>query len=567
MVSLLKKPDTLNDAQWQAVVDPAKHLLITAGPGTGKTHTLVHRIAYFSSKLQGQEHILAITFTNKASEEMRQRLASSFQKDLSLVTACTFHSFCLSCLREFISFTNLPQDFQIASALDIEETVKEIWNEASRKERHQRLQEISRTKNFILKEPSVHLSAYNQQLRKNNLLDFDDILWEALCLFRDNKEVLKAIQNRYRYIFVDEYQDINYAQHQILKLLAQGNVGLTAIGDPHQAIYGFRGSDVRFFHDFLKDFPSAVSLSLCENYRSSENLIEAAQQVIIQGQSFDVSPLIARMHAQGRLVIYQAATERAEAEYIVHEIEKLVGGTSMFSKDSKRVSPQAEAYASFGDIGILCRMNAQRTVLEESLRRSSMPFYLSADKPLCEEEDVVALLPDLLKMKNKSKVEILSYFSELKEKGNNNLERLMNLAEQSKSAADFLDRLFLEREHETFTHHVEKISLLTLHAAKGLEFPIVFIAGCEDGILPLGRRGEEPNIEEERRLFYVGMTRAKRALYLTWAGKRVLYGKTRLCKVSPFVLDIEERLKKYEESSPKARKKQNNHQLNFFKTF
>ncbi|MFA6379094.1 MAG: ATP-dependent helicase, partial [Candidatus Omnitrophota bacterium] len=466
----MKRPHNVNDAQWQAVTHAGEHLLISAGPGTGKTHTLTHRICYLLSKCQDHEHILAITFTNKASQEMRQRLDLLCPDSLTRIEASTFHAFCLTCLRAFASLAHLPKDFQVASALDIEAVTKEMWSDVQRKERQKRLQEISRYKNFVTQTPSEYLASYNHQLRKRNLLDFDDILWEALCLFHDNKEVLQEVQSRYRAIFVDEYQDINHVQHEILKLLVQGDVGLTplenaadkavgktpfrfgndvlpsskretrnnsltgltAIGDPHQAIYGFRGSDVRFFHDFLTDFPLSQHLSLSENYRSSGNLLAAAHQVIVQGPTLNVPALVARMHTQGRLVIYKASTERAEAEYVVHEIEKLVGGTSMFSKDSKRVSPEAEGQVSFGDIAILYRMNAQRKPLEEALERSGIPYDVSGDLPLCEEKEVLALLPDLLKMRHTPINEVVDYRSALGKNPSHCLERLLDLAKRSK---------------------------------------------------------------------------------------------------------------------------------------
>jgi len=562
----MKRPNNINDAQWQAVIDASEHLLITAGPGTGKTHTLTHRICHFLSKIKSNERMLAITFTNKASGEMRERLQGFLLENLRSVDVSTFHAFCLSCLREFAASTNLPPDFQIASGLDTQAVAKEIWSEIPAQKRHQRLQEISRYKSLTLKEAPAHLPVYNQELRKRNLLDFDDILFAAFCLFRDEQNVLKALQSRYRYIFVDEYQDINCVQHEILKLLVQNGIGLTAIGDPNQAIYGFRGSDVHFFYDFRNDFPPAADRSLCENYRSSGNLLEAARQVITPGQTFDVPSLIACMHAQGRLVIYQAQSEHAEARYIVREIEKCVGGTSMLSKDSHSKNVETQGHVSFCDIAILFRTNAQRAVLEEALCQSGIPFYMAGDKPLCEEKEVVEILPDLMEIRGEPIDKALDYLAQLSEKQNNALEQLIALAKESKTTSDFLDRLFLQRENEPCSYRVEKVSLLTLHAAKGLEFPVVFMAGCEDGLLPLKREGKDVDINEERRLFYVGMTRAKRALYLTWAAKRMCYGKAAPRAVSAFVLDIEEKLKEHEKTFV-GKKKQKDSQLNLFKGF
>jgi len=561
----MKRPDNINDAQWQAVISPSAYLLISAGPGTGKTHTLAYRICHILSKCQKGERVLAITFTNKASQEMQKRLENFSAGNPRLVDVSTFHAFCLSCLREFVLLTKLPQGFEVASVSDTQDLAKEIWSDIPSKEYKERLEAIARYKNLLDQDPPFYFDHYQQALRKKGLLDFDDILWGALYLFRHEKSVLKTLQARYRAVCVDEYQDINRVQHEILKVLVQGRVELTAIGDPRQAIYGFRGSDVRFFHDFQKDFPSGQHLSLSENYRSSGNLLEAAHQVIVKGPSLAMPSLIAHMHAQGRLVIYKAASERAEAEFVVHTIEKLLGGTSMFSKDSKRVSADGEGQVSFGDIAVLYRVNAQRKAIEEALERSGIPYHVSGAVPLCEEEDVAALLPKLRLMRLEPISTTIDHLTGLQGKKSNSLERLLDLAGQCKSTEDLLDHLFLARENETFAHRVEKVSLLTLHAAKGLEFPVVFMAGCEEGLLPLIRRGEETDVEEERRLFYVGMTRAKNVLYMSWAAKRAMHGKIFSPSVSRFVLDIEEKLKEQQESLLKERKKQRDQQPDLFK--
>lgn len=481
----MKKPDNVNAAQGQAVAHHSPYLLIVAGPGTGKTHTLTLRIAHFIPQLKIGENILAITFTNKAAHEMRERLGHYCGSEPQAVWVGTFHKFCLSMLRED------GQDFKIAS----EEEMKSVA-EDTRAE----LTEISRLKSTVLKDIPENVARYNRKLRAKNLLDFDDILQEAFILLRDNKNARDRVQQRYRYIFVDEYQDTNAIQHEILKLLAGGGAGVTAIGDPNQAIYGFRGSDVSFFHRFEKDFPGAKILSLSENYRSTQNLIEAAGQVIAKGETFKVPPLTAKIYREGRLVIHQAPTERAEAEYVVHEIEKMVGGTSLFSKDSKRVAGYKDTSFTFGDMAVLYRLNSQRKFLEEAFARSGIPFSVSGDKAFWEEQ-----------------------------------------------------------EAREFT--VEKVSLLTLHAAKGLEFSVVFIVGCEDGLVPLKLKGRKADLAEERRLFYVGMTRAKERLYFVHTKKRVLFGKTQASLASPFLSDIENQLKEYEAHEFKLRKK--DAQLNF----
>ncbi len=490
----------VNPAQQQAVHYQDDHLLIVAGPGTGKTHTLTQRICQLTDKLRPLEKILAITFTNKAAEEMRERLRERMSGEIKNVTVGTFHSFCLQILREHIPFTNFLKNFQVASPEQIDRWAKEIWPEQPANKRAGLLNEVRDYKTKAPEEvlPTI-VSTYNQYLQEKGFVDFDDLLLEAVHLLKVRDEVHRKIQRIYRFICVDEYQDINAVQHALLKTLMGSNNVLTAIGDPNQAIYGFRGSDVRFFESFSKDFPGAVTLSLAENYRSPANLLKASGQVIAGGNKFRVPELVAKIYEKGRLVFYDAPTDKAEAEYVVHQIERLIGGTSMFSVDSGRVTPSKEVKHSFADFAVLYRLNAQRRLLEEAFNRSGIPFRVSGQKSFADEE-------------------LAAY------------------------------RNFEESD-------LEKVNLMTLHAAKGLEFPVVFIVGCEKKLIPLQLENMTSDAQEERRLFYVGMTRAKENLYLIRAQRRCLYGKTYEPLPSPFLSDIAEDLKAYEAMKQKTVKK------------
>lgn len=507
------KPEmtNVNPAQRQAILHEGGHLLIVAGPGTGKTHTLtcrVARVARLAPQLPDGQKILAITFTNKAADEMRQRLFGQ-GKDLDArVFVGTFHQFCLGVLREYQKQTGLPPDFRIATPLEIESLGKEIWPAQKSRERKLFLKDVSHWKASRFDEkapPSV--TRYNKILREKGMLDFDDLLSETFQLLSAGETIRENIQARYPNIFVDEYQDINPVQHALLKILVGPKGTLTAIGDPNQAIYGFRGSDVKFFETFERDFPGAVTLSLSENYRSAANLLSASGQVMAKAGNSRVPELTAKIYAQGRLTVYEAPTDKAEAEYVVERIEKLVGGTSMFSRDSGRVKNEEDAQKSFGDIAVLYRLNSERLSLLEAFDRSGIPYEVSGKGVPSETEDIV---DD-------------AYFSAG--------------AEIAPSA--------------------EKVSLMTLHAAKGLEFPVVFMIGCEENILPLDLEGMTSSVEEERRLFYVGMTRAKERLYLLRSRRRRLYGKSLENKPSRFLSDIEEELKEYENArlKPKRRSK------------
>jgi len=500
MPSLSEIPHDVNEAQWRAITHQGSHLLIVAGPGTGKTHTLTHRIIRFAEQLKNSQRILAITFTNKAAREMSERLSGCLSVVNAGVMVDTFHSFCLKFLRQFIRHANLPVDFRVAIPEEIEVLAKELWPDKSVKERKDTVEQISRWKSTSFEQPlPENLRVYNELLRAKGLLDFDDLLLESLNLLTKISQVREQIRNTYRFIFVDEYQDMNPAQHALLKIFVDDGALLTAIGDPNQAIYSFRGADVRFFESFSADFPGAVIMELSENYRSATNLLKASGQVIAKNKRFFIPALNPKILTEGRLTIYEAPTDKAEAEYVVHQLEKLIGGTSMFSIDSGRVANYEEPNASFNDIVILYRLNSQRRVLEEALGRSGIPYRVSGDKPFYQ--------------------------------------------------------IVLPLKDDPHEENNQKVSLMTLHAAKGLEFPVVFIIGCEENLIPLNLKGFSFDAEEERRLFYVGMTRAKEKLYLIRARRRYLYGQSYENLPSPFLSDIEEELKAYEEIQKKAPKK------------
>lgn len=491
---LNERPADLNEAQWQAVNHQGGHLLIVAGPGTGKTHTLIHRIARTIPILEPHESLLAITFTNKAATQMKDRLMA-FDVPLRQVTVGTFHAFCLGLLREYWDRTNCPKDFKVASAEDLQDIDKAL---------RERVSFIKSTKLVI--DPDEDFKQYQKNLRGRGLIDFDDILREALALLED-EEVAAKVRARYRYIFVDEYQDINVVQHAFLKALAGTSAQVCAIGDPQQSIYGFRGAAVSLFDRFTDDFSGAVKLYLNENYRATPNLISASRQVIAKEKDADDIELIARIYKEGRLVIHGAASDRMEADYVANQIEKIIGGLDMRSARGTG--------HSFGDIAVLYRLNAERFCLTQALDHVGIPYQVSAKK---------------------------------------------------KRAEGYSDEEILGEYEEVLDYQAEKVSLMTIHAAKGLEFPIVFIIGCEEHILPLDIEGMASDAAEERRLFYVGMTRAKEALYLTHASKRQLYGQARQFAPSPFLADIEEELKAYENvRRPKARKAEaDNGQMKLF---
>ncbi len=480
----------LNPEQRRAVESRSQNILIIAGPGTGKTHTLTCRIAFQLQTLDPDKKILAITFTNRAAEEMRTRLHARIKACDEKVFVGTFHQWCLSVLRGF----QTDRMIRVASPEDVQGVARRLWPELSKAQLRKRLEEISHWKSVDFKQdPSPEAGALTHALRVNSLYDFDDLLLETWQLFSKDPSALSEIRRQYAKVYVDEYQDINPLQHELLKMAVGEKGSITAIGDPDQAIYAFRGSDVRFFQSFSRDFSPAETMFLNANYRSANTIISASGQMIAPSHDEGVPAQVARIYQEGQLAVHRSATDKAEAEFVVHTIEQLVGGTSMFSQDSQRVQSHIDGNFSFGDIAVLYRLKSQARELKRAFERSGIPFCVVGEDT--KEEDL---------------------------------------------DGDLLAQQRIEQDIEG-----ERVVLMTLHASKGLEFDCVFICGCEETLLPLGFQGIESDPQEERRLLYVGMTRAKRQLYLVSAERRMLYGKTFENSPSPFLADIEEKLKSY----------------------
>ena len=629
----------LNQAQRQAVAYTGGHLLIVAGPGTGKTHTLTHRIAYLANFIAKPEQILALTFTNKAAAEMKARLTRLLGDTTRQITVGTFHGACLSLLRAWSTKASIPMSFTLATPDDLSRLTRTLWPEDTNTQRRTRMETISKWKaTGLTEEIPETVAVYTQFLRKQGLLDFDDVILETLKLIRASTGFRKEMQERFRYVFVDEYQDINPAQQALLLELVTNGVLITAIGDPNQAIYSFRGAEPRYFHTFPADFPDARTLFLAENYRSVPLILTASTQIINAVQTTSVPSLVATSHGEGRLTLHDAATDSAEAEYVVHQIEQLVGGISLFSRDSSRVVDEGEE-RSFGDIAVLYRLNSQRHALIEAFNGSGIPYQVTGETALIDRPSVseittllclshgtpvaataaLRLLSVVVEGLGSRTVEVIeglwgqqttvavSHLITLVEQSRalsvrarsglqnllmdvkylgscladegvaealthlrkascwaalinryseaeDNLNKLIRCARLENDLTVFLDTLLLSRNHDTYGNEAERVLLMTLHAAKGLEFPVVFITGCEHELLPLQYPGFTADVEEERRLFYVGVTRAKERLYLLSARRRALFGNTYQTYPSPFLADIEEQLKQYDLQTRRPRK-------------
>ena len=647
--------DGLNEAQEEAVRHWGGPLVIVAGPGTGKTRTLTHRIAYLLSQRTARpEQVLALTFTNKAAQEMAERLSNLVDdsRTLGKITIRTFHALCLDIISREADAFGIKGPVSILNEGDRRDLVRMAIQQAGgnlsafKGSPDTILNLVSLAKERMLS-PEDDLTAavreswssqfptiykiYQQLLAKHQLLDFDDLIFKTVKLFEAHGDVRKRYRQAFPFISVDEYQDINDAQYRLIRQLAPPACDICVIGDPNQAIYGFRGADVRYFQGFCRDYPQAKTIHLNQNYRSTETILRASGQVMAADSGNKQKGIWSGIYGVNTLTIAQLPTEKAEAEYIIKTIEEEVGGISHFSMDSRRIDgARGTPERGFSDFAVLYRVKEQARALREAFKRSGIPFqgvwdqklevrkgirellsYLKAALSLgsdldlerilnfpargitqetveilqrcCEERGIPlesALhqardIPGLTPRASRKVTSFLEDLSRLKERieGRDVCEQLRLIADQFKMAdhlpddrtfeenleilltlsrpfanrsAAFLVHLSLENEQDMYDPRAERVALMTMHASKGLEFPVLFIAGCEDGLIPYRKQGhEDQDLREERRLFYVALTRAQKEIFLTHTKQRLWFGRKTARHVSPYVEAIEENLKQY----------------------
>ena len=636
----------LNDKQYEAVVNTEGPCLVIAGAGSGKTKVLTHKIAYLlQEKNVLPWNILAITFTNKAANEMKERIANLVGDNVKDMWVGTFHSICVRILRRFIDRIGFDTSFIIFDTSDQKTLIKnclkdlaiddKLFNERSVQS------EISNAKNDML-EPFQYTAKamgdyrkekiatvyelYQKRLKENNAIDFDDIINYTIKILMENPDVLEYYSNKFKYVLVDEYQDTNKAQFTLITLLASKNGNITVVGDNDQGIYSFRGADISNILNFEKDFPGTKIIKLEQNYRCTGNILKAANAVIKNNEVKYAKKLWTENEIGKLPRVYLADNEYDEGSYIVEQIEHL----------------KREEYYKYSDFAILYRMNTQSRAIEDIFRRENIPYKIIGGLKFYERKEIKDIIAYLRLIQNTSdnlslkriinepkrgigktsldsieelannegismyKIikdaqqyglnriylksrDFINVIEELRQKQKDltiselikltlkktgymqalkdektieaenrieNLDEFLTVAiefeEQfaENTLADFLEGITLSSDLDNMEETEDSVTLMTLHSAKGLEFPVVFLVGMEEGIFPGYKSiGEPKELEEERRLCYVGITRAKENLFLTCSKKRTIFGSTSCNAVSRFLKEIpKELLDGYEEA-------------------
>jgi DNA helicase II / ATP-dependent DNA helicase PcrA len=532
------------DPSQRAAASASGPLLVIAGPGTGKTRTLTHRIAHqvVDQDVPGRQ-FLAVTFTRRAAEEMRERLAGLCGKRGDQITVTTFHGLGQQILREHHAAAGLPPGFAVAD----ENTRLLVATELAGSERDGRSLLAG-----LDDDPDGKL-ALRKELLARGLVDFDGLVEITAGLLRDDPSIAAELRARWPFVSVDEYQDIDATQYAILRAISGDGAGLTAIGDPDQSIYGFRGADVGFFLRFTADFPGATTVQLSTNYRSDPAIVTAAMQAIAPSTLVPGRAAAAarRATADPAVSFHQAADEHAEAAWIAATIDQLLGGTSFHSLDSDRADGHEHGKAGLADIAVLYRTDAQAGPLGQAFSRAGLPYQKRSHDLLARRAGVADVLAEMRlaagdDVPGTLTAAVRAICARLGERDPSVIdiraagEVLAPLARECGPDLErFLGEISLGGEADTLDPRAEAISLLTLHAAKGLEFDVVFLAGCESGLLPLWFPGGDTDLAEERRLFFVGLTRARARLLLSCAGNRTRHGAEQATGRSSFLAAIE----------------------------
>jgi DNA helicase-2/ATP-dependent DNA helicase PcrA len=635
----------LNEAQRQAVQAVHGPVLVLAGPGSGKTRVLTHRVAYLAGPVGVDPyHIFTVTFTNKAAREMKSRLETLLGPGVERLTVGTFHATCARLLRREADFLPVSRDYQIFDDDDQVNLVAQIVKEMNLDDKRYRpralLSTISRAKAELITPDRFERSSYwleiagrvyaryTELLCASNALDFDDLLLQTVLLFREQPAVLARYQHRYQFLLADEFQDTNIAQYELLKLLAGGQRNLFVVGDEDQSIYRFRGADLRNVIRFREDYPDAQVILLEQNYRSTQVILDVANAVIARNPNRTPKHLQTRRRGGGRIKLAEAYNEQEEGSYVAREIQRLVsqgvcrpGDCAVMYRTNAQSRPIEDAFVRYGMpyrlvgatrfyarkevkdvlaylrlihnpfdnlsfariINVPPRGIGQKTLadLGQWAGAAGLPLALAAQRATAGDDGTDGRRPaltgralaalrtfaDLLAgwqraRTEKNVLELLdqvlaesgyaSFVRDGSEEGEDRWANIMELRsvayeyaglDPQEGLTRFLEEVALVSDVDDLQEQSDVPTLLTVHMAKGLEFATVFIVGLEEGVFPHSRCMDDPEeMAEERRLFYVGVTRAKDRLYLLRTYRRTLYGTEQMNQPSRFLLDIPERL-------------------------
>lgn len=597
----------LNPEQQRAVMHGTGPAQVLAGPGTGKTRVLTGRAARLIHEGVDPDSILAVTFSNRAAEEMRKRIAGMVKGEASIrnLHISTFHAFGLDILKGHLASFGRTVGFAILDEKDSGQIIERMAD-VDQGDRDRIRAAISREKRRCGEqherpdpELGIILHRYEETLIQHNAFDFDDLICKPVSLLREFQDVLQAYRERYRYVLIDEYQDINQAQYELVRLLMpDSEANLFAIGDPDQAIYGFRGADVGFINRFLNDYPEAAVYSLKKSYRCSNFILKASQGMM--GRSEGKPGFLEGLSSGIRVKITEQASDRSEAEFVARTIERMMGGLRFFSMDSDISEGSAEQdIQGLSDFAVLCRVREQMRYMVEAFANHSIPHQVIGTTPFYREEPVSSVI-DLLKLsvipastllrdrliqrrvlsineslanrwdgwlvKDAAENCSAQFFHEERSKKDRPFQRLFDLCgEFGKDMHAFLQYIDLGAGTDAYRKGLEQATLMTIHAAKGLEFPCVFIIGCEEGVLPYTLFAKRrADVDEERRLLYVGMTRAQKYLVLSHARKRFMFGKTYNLGRSRFLDTIEEELLDFSQAEYTQKPGKPDNQLELF---
>ena len=645
----------LNPPQAEAVSHLHGPLLILAGAGSGKTRVLAHRVAYLVASGVSPWQIVAVTFTNKAANEMRERIAGLIgEANAREATIGTFHAICARILRREGEHIGLARSFTIYDRADQVALVKGVLRRLDLDEKRfapagmlayigQRKDELAdpatarrQAANYYEETAARVYDAYQRQLAEDDAVDFDDLLVRTVFLFEQHPDVLERYQRRWQQIMVDEYQDTNRAQYLLCQHLTAKHKNLAVVGDDDQSIYSWRGADLRNIMDFERDYPDARVVKLEQNYRSTQNILEAAHAVVSRNAGRKEKKLWTNKGVGTQIEVFDAYNEYEEAEFVARQVEKLVGSSAPMGGLLTRRASDEDGALRYGEIAVTYRINAQSRVLEEAFMRFGIPYQLVGGTRFYERREVKDVLAYVRLARNSADRVALERIVNVPARGigektidelrsaagargvtlwaaveaateNPNLapraraslaafaelmrglmslaqahppsevfdavgersglresivdgseqgeERWQNVVELRNHAAEFdeiaapeglsrfLEEVALVSDQDTLEDRPDRVTLITLHAAKGLEFPVVFIVGLEEGLLPHKRALEDDReLEEERRLAYVGMTRAKDRLYLLHAHHRSTYGVGAASEPSRFLAELPEEL-------------------------